>query len=171
MTPFGGGASFAGPMFFQKGGGPKPPDIVPAWLQPGEFVMRKSAVDRYGMQVMEKMNNGSYGMNQGGPVRYMALGGGVGQGQGGFPDIDLSTINALNITLGNLEKTMQSMPTVPEGIDLNLRGESFIRMASDANVTEKFKEQFTTNYLEAIKGPHGTRPDGSGPDPTISRLV
>ena len=171
-TPFGGGSSFMGhPMFLSQGGGPRGSDTVPAWLTPGEFVMRKSVVDEYGKETFENLNNGTAHMNQGGPVRYMAAGGPVGPGQGGFPDIDLATINALNNTLGNLERALQNMPTVPEGIDLNLRGESFIRMASDSNITEKFKEEFTANYLEAIKGPQGTRPDGSRPDPTISRLV
>ena len=172
-TPFGGGSSFmAHPMFLSQGGGPRGSDTVPAWLTPGEFVMRKKVVDGYGIDKMKEINNGTAQfMNQGGPVRYMAAGGPAGPGQGGFSNTALDPINSLNTMLANLERALQNMPTVPEGIDLNLRGESFIRMASDSNITEKFKEEFTANYLEAIKGPQGTRPDGSRPDPTISRLV
>ena len=172
-TPFGGGSSFmAHPMFLSQGGGPRGSDTVPAWLTPGEFVMRKKVVDGYGIDKMKEINNGTAQfMNQGGPVRYMAAGGPAGPGQGGFSNTALDPINSLNTMLANLERALQNMPTVPEGIDLNLRGESFIRMASDSNITEKFKEEFTANYLEAIKGPQGTRPDGSRPDPTISRLI
>jgi len=35
-------------------------DIVPAMLTPGEFVVRKRAVQNFGMDNMEKINNGSY---------------------------------------------------------------------------------------------------------------
>lgn len=35
-------------------------DIVPAMLAPGEFVMRKPAVDRYGVSNLAKMNSGGY---------------------------------------------------------------------------------------------------------------
>jgi hypothetical protein len=33
-------------------------DTVPAWLEPGEFVMRKSAVDAHGLAAMNKINSG-----------------------------------------------------------------------------------------------------------------
>lgn len=44
---------------------PKGVDTVPAMLQPGEFVMRKSAVDKYGLDTMNSMNKGQYMANGG----------------------------------------------------------------------------------------------------------
>lgn len=43
-------------------------DDVPAMLTAGEFVMRKSAVDKFGVGFMRQINNGALGMNQGGFV-------------------------------------------------------------------------------------------------------
>lgn len=52
-----------GPIYASKGAyimKPKGVDTVPAMLQPGEFVMRKSAVDKYGLDTMSSMNKGIY---------------------------------------------------------------------------------------------------------------
>ena len=52
-----------GPVYAAKGAyimKPKGVDTVPAMLQPGEFVMRKSAVDKYGLDTMNSMNKGIY---------------------------------------------------------------------------------------------------------------
>ena len=35
-------------------------DIVPAMLTPGEFVVRKRAVQNFGMENLEKINSGTY---------------------------------------------------------------------------------------------------------------
>jgi hypothetical protein len=44
-------------------GGPFGRDTIPSWLEPGEYVMRKSAVDSIGMNNLNRMNNhGSTGM-------------------------------------------------------------------------------------------------------------
>lgn len=51
------------PLYRSKGGGignifkPKNMDTVPAMLQPGEFVMRKSVVDAFGARFMDRINN------------------------------------------------------------------------------------------------------------------
>lgn len=39
---------------------PKGTDTVPAMLTPGEFVVRKSSVDKYGVGMMKAINNGQY---------------------------------------------------------------------------------------------------------------
>jgi hypothetical protein len=39
-----------------------PSDTVPAWLTPGEFVMRKSAVDSIGVSTLAALNSGSVGV-------------------------------------------------------------------------------------------------------------
>jgi hypothetical protein len=51
---------------------PRGTDTVPAMLTPGEFVVRKAAVDRIGMRALTAMNNGDTS------AVYKATGGGVG---------------------------------------------------------------------------------------------
>ena len=47
-------------MGYAAGGFSMGSDIVPAMLTTGEFVVRKRAVQNFGMDNMEKINNGSY---------------------------------------------------------------------------------------------------------------
>lgn len=58
----GGGWAHGGlipPVFRASGGmGGRGVDIVPAFLQPGEFVQRKTAVETAGLSVMQALNNG-----------------------------------------------------------------------------------------------------------------
>jgi hypothetical protein len=42
------------------GGGPSGSDTIPAWLSPGEFVMRKEAVDHIGLMNLAMMNARGY---------------------------------------------------------------------------------------------------------------
>lgn len=53
VTPYG--------VQYRALGGPIGSDTVPAWLTPGEFVMRKSAVDRIGADTLGAMNSGGGG--------------------------------------------------------------------------------------------------------------
>jgi hypothetical protein len=89
----------AAPAFMATGGMARGTDTVPAMLTPGEFVMKKSAVDKYGVGFMRGVNNGVQGFAKGGPVQYLqkgsknrvasqsdALGGGGGDG-GGFGEM------------------------------------------------------------------------------------
>lgn len=52
-----------GPIYRAKGGGigdlfkPKGTDTVPAMLTPGEYVMKKQAVDNFGVRFMQRINN------------------------------------------------------------------------------------------------------------------
>ena len=39
-------------------GGPSGTDTVPAWLSPGEFVMKQAAVNKYGTKFMSSVNAG-----------------------------------------------------------------------------------------------------------------
>ena len=48
------------PQYLSRGGFAKGTDTVPAMLTPGEFVMSKSAVSKYGVGTMRAMNNGSF---------------------------------------------------------------------------------------------------------------
>ena len=47
------------PKYFAVGGMSRGTDIIPAMLTPGEFVMRKYAVDSYGVDKMKAINSGS----------------------------------------------------------------------------------------------------------------
>ncbi len=44
-----------GPVYM-NGGGPSGTDTVPAWLTEGEYVLRKSAVDKLGVPLLDKLN-------------------------------------------------------------------------------------------------------------------
>lgn len=63
--------SKGGPIYASKGKlvnmEPKGTDTVPAMLTPGEFVMRKSAVDKYGEDTMHAINKGVYA-DEGGSI-------------------------------------------------------------------------------------------------------
>lgn len=50
---------------YASGGPPRPAglhpsDTIPAWLQPGEFVVRKAAVDKFGAGFFKAVNNGNF---------------------------------------------------------------------------------------------------------------
>jgi TP901 family phage tail tape measure protein len=67
---FGNGAAF-----FANGGAAAGGDTVPAMLTPGEFVMNKGAVDKYGVGFMRNLNKGKVqGFNKGGIVQYKSDG-------------------------------------------------------------------------------------------------
>ena len=80
-------ANFAtgGMVQYRAGGGsifqPRGTDTVPAMLTPGEFVIRKSAVDKVGVGALQAINNGnsSVGLARGGVV-YRQQGGPIGAG-------------------------------------------------------------------------------------------
>jgi len=66
--------SIGGWHHFAGGGAARGTDTVPAMLTPGEFVMKKSAVDKYGVGVMSAINNGVQRFATGGPVQYLKNG-------------------------------------------------------------------------------------------------
>ena len=61
---------------FQAGGKPMGTDTVPAMLTPGEFVVRKEAVNAIGVGNLNRIN--AMGFAKGGPVQYLKNGGGLG---------------------------------------------------------------------------------------------
>ena len=103
LARFHGGAGPI-PQFLATGGMARGADTVPAMLTPGEFVMKKSAVDKYGVGFMRGVNNGVQGFAKGGPVQYLHKGsngavtptGGGGGGGGGFGDIVSSISSSLD---------------------------------------------------------------------------
>jgi TP901 family phage tail tape measure protein len=93
-------------MGFAKGGSSGKDDI-PAMLMGGEYVMRKDAVNTYGKNFFEKLNNGR--------IRKFADGGYVSNGsenldQNSGPKIDPSTNNiSISVNVGNNGSTDSSM--------------------------------------------------------------
>ena len=91
-----------GASYFAKGGMAKGTDTVPAMLTPGEFVMSKSAVDKYGVGFMRSINKGhkgAPGMKHGGGVQYLSNADLV-SGSGGFDFSALSnSINTLSSSI------------------------------------------------------------------------
>jgi TP901 family phage tail tape measure protein len=49
------------PKYYVAGGYSKGTDTIPAMLTPGEFVVRKNAVESFGVNNLNKINDGSYG--------------------------------------------------------------------------------------------------------------
>jgi hypothetical protein len=85
---------------------PRGTDTVPAMLTPGEFVMRKSAVDKYGMGFMQAVNGGKIGARRRG---YFNEGGAVGDSQFGGRD-----------GTGKLLKSMSNSLTSIDGSNKNI---------------------------------------------------
>ncbi len=58
LSAFGFGFANGGPVGFANGGSVGPTDTIPAMLTPGEFVMKKSAVEKYGSGFLSSINEG-----------------------------------------------------------------------------------------------------------------
>lgn len=120
---------------------PRGTDTVPAMLTPGEFVVRKSAVNRgNNLSALKAINSGSSvsaskstGMSKGGQVAYMNNGGQVGASAG----VDSSTLNSFSQSLtkfnNELAKNITNMQNLelkvtlnPTAINVNLQGGSFL---------------------------------------------
>lgn len=80
-------AAHANAKGFARGGinrpaGLHPADTVPAWLQPGEFVLRKSAVDRLNLGWLNSLNEGRFNVAPSSPPS--GASGTVGMRKGGL---------------------------------------------------------------------------------------
>ena len=138
---------------------PKGTDTVPAMLTPGEFVVRRSAVQRgNNLSILQSMNSGgsaAKGMSRGGQVKYFDNGGSVGGGGGGMgvsPEVlnsfsaslrDFNTQLANNIS--NLQNTQFQIKLDTTNINVNLTGTSFIN-----NLTANLKNDIMQYVSEAI---------------------
>ena len=87
LGAFGFGFATGGPVGFANGGSVGSTDTVPAMLTPGEFVVKKSSVDKYGTDFLSNLNRGMLpmqGFQNGGtvsPVSSESGTGGAGAGQ------------------------------------------------------------------------------------------
>lgn len=74
---------------YAAGGPPRPAglhpaDTVPAWLQPGEYVLRKSAVDNLGLRFLNALNSGSFGVASAAPPSGAGAFASAGMAKGGL---------------------------------------------------------------------------------------
>lgn len=143
-APPAGGAVAAGA--FATGGPvgvsfkPKGTDTVPAMLTPGEFVMKKSAVDKYGMGFMSAINGG--GLGNTGP--YFANGGSVSQ----FGDEDTRIDRVLNTVKSNaksINNTFGSVGRVGSTANSIKNGQS-----TERTLSQSIRDQVDGNSSDII---------------------
>ena len=121
---------------------PRGTDTVPAMLTPGEFVMKKSAVDKYGVGVMSAINNGVQRFATGGPVQYLKNGsnGAVAAGSGGgslagFGDL----VSSINNTLDAFNQAFTAFSGLSNLLD------NIINSISNINITHTINLQGSLN--------------------------
>lgn len=85
-----------------------PADTIPAWLAPGEFVMRRAAVQALGLPALTAMNGGNMGVMGSGSAE--AAGPAVGMQGGGL--VTDSQVNANNEVAGDGEGGVVVVPAV-----------------------------------------------------------
>lgn len=134
---------------------PRGSDTIPAMLTPGEFVVRREAVNRgNNLQMLQAMNSGSKngaiaGFANGGKVQYLRTGNQNPVSGGGF-GFDPAVINRLSSSLDSFNRTLSAnidrLNTVKlhlvldtTNINLNLNGGSFL-----GKLTEDLKKQLYT---------------------------
>jgi hypothetical protein len=115
--------------YLASGGSPKGSDTVPAMLTPGEFVMKKDSVSKYGKSFMEKMNKGGVvpGFADGGYVGYYAEGGNATirnrRARGMYDGQMATTAQAMQRSVGMRQNMMSNQfannPAVQQGVMAN----------------------------------------------------
>lgn len=171
------GATFSqgGPVYASRGTlinfKPRGTDTVPAMLTPGEFVVRREAVNRgNNLQLLEAINNGSANVRsgntehfaQGGQVKYYRRGrlvqnmqnSGSGSVNIGIDPSVLTNFSAsldnfnkqLSQNISNLQNTKFQIALSPTNINVNLTGTSFL-----ASLTETIKKDLITFVGEEIR--------------------
>jgi TP901 family phage tail tape measure protein len=155
--PLGQANWHGGPIYRNEGGGifqSQGSDTVPAMLTPGEFVMRKSAVDKVGVGYMRQLNRGHIpGFRRGGfigtgGVQYRQNGGQIGDGGGLMVDpsnlaqvlseFDISFRGGLDATVKELQGISQSFTSLSESFkNINMTHTFTGDMTLAFNITNK----------------------------------
>lgn len=161
----GGGLIYASRGMFV----PRGTDTVPAMLTPGEFVVRRAAVQRgNNLQILKAMNNGAVSdsatqaLSSGGQVRYLQNGGEAGGGGFGLNSETLgrfaTALNDFNTQLAsniqNLQNTQFQITLNPTNINVNLTGTSFLEQ-----LTSTLKQELFSFVGQEI-AQHTVGPDG-----------
>jgi len=161
----GGGLIYASRGMFV----PRGTDTVPAMLTPGEFVVRRAAVQRgNNLQMLKAMNSGAVSdsatqaLSSGGQVRYLqngceATGGGLGISSETLNSF-ASALNNFNTQLAtniqNLQNTQFQITLNPANINVNLTGTSFLE-----KLTSTLKQELFSFVGQEI-AQHSVGPDG-----------
>ena len=160
----GGGRKFwsGGPIYREEGGSifqSRGTDTVPAMLTPGEFVMRKSSVQKYGTGFMKSINNGSMpGFRRGGvigkgSVQYRQNGGSISGGGGLMIDPSgisqvLENFNAMFAS--NLDNIIQAMSSMTGAVN-NLASTFSQGMTINHNFTGDLALAFRIDNADELK--------------------
>ena len=146
----GGGLIYASRGMFV----PRGTDTVPAMLTPGEFVVRRAAVQRgNNLQMLKAMNSGAVSdsatqaLSSGGKVQYLQNGGQATAGAG--LGVSTETLNKFGSALSefntnlaqnilNLQNTKFQVTLNPTNINVNLTGTSFLENLANGIKQELF---------------------------------
>lgn len=143
LGAFGFGFATGGPVGFANGGSVGSTDTVPAMLTPGEFVVKKSAVDKYGTDFLSSLNKGMLpmqGFQNGGAVSPVASEAGSNTLGGG--EITNNSDFTFNIQDGKVSQEGG------QGSSENQREfASRIRSAVTTVIQEESRSGGTLNYL------------------------
>lgn len=156
---------------------PRGTDTVPAMLTPGEFVVRREAVNRgNNLQLLRAINSGnsSAGMarggkvgyyNNGGVVQYKALGdlvANLGKSIGIDPQLISNLGNVFNSFIGhfnesikNLQNTKVQVQMAPTTVNVNFTGANMLNQISGEAKTELIKE-----VIQTLKNQYGIGSNG-----------
>jgi len=136
---------------------PRGTDTVPAMLTPGEFVVRRSSVERgNNLQLLHAINNGrgSQGYARGGPVQYLAEG---GVPAGGGLELSITNIdqfsnafkkfnNDLANNITSLKHMQLKIKLDTTNVNVNLSGTGFLSQLRDG-----LKEELLQSVGDSIK--------------------
>lgn len=166
-------SSAGGPVYASRGTlinfKPRGTDTVPAMLTPGEFVVRREAVNRgNNLELLKAINNGSTNVRassevpafaKGGKVQYYQGGGNVQNSGSGSVNIGIDPSVLTNFSasldnfnkqlsqnISNLQNTKFQIALSPTNINVNLTGTSFL-----ASLTETIKKDLITFVGEEIR--------------------
>ncbi len=99
---------------FQRPASIHPSDTVPAWLQPGEFVVRKNVVDNLGLGFFKAVNNGAFGVAPAAPPSGAGAAAASGMAKGGLVSDQLQRASVASSTQGK-DDQIQVLPAVVAG--------------------------------------------------------
>ncbi len=131
---------------FANGGNvfkPRGTDTVPAMLTPGEFVVRKSAVDKIGMGALTSLNNGNAS-----PV-YRARGGSVDSGSNMLETIHTNLFTLASNFNGDLEEAIGNDNIVNKLTQLGQMG-LFSKIAKMANMKAEDKKLLENTFKNSV---------------------
>jgi TP901 family phage tail tape measure protein len=156
---------------------PRGTDTVPAMLTPGEFVVRREAVNRgNNLQLLRAINNGGNAggfarggkvgyYNNGGSVQYKAFGDLVGNLSKSFGiDPQLITnlgnvfngfVNRFNDSIKNLQNTKVQVQMSPTTVNVNFTGANMLNQISD-----QAKSEIISQVVQKLKSEYGIGSNG-----------